>query len=57
MNDKMSYEEVTKLVGELYLQKHLQFLEFQKIVNELTNRIANAEQENRKLNELLHKEE
>lgn len=53
----MSYEEVTKLVGELYLQKHLQFLEFQKIVNELTNRIANAEQENRKLNELLHKEE
>lgn len=57
MNEKLSYEEVTKLIGELYLQKHMQYLEFQKIVSELTTRIGSLEQDNRQLKELLQKYE
>lgn len=50
MNDttKLSYEEVTKLIGDLYLQKHVQYNEFQGLLNNLTARISTLEEELRK---------
>lgn len=47
MNDttKLSYEEVTKIIGDLYLQKHVQYNEFQSLLSNLTARIATLEEE------------